>query len=146
MNFVGQIDLVEEANKLVSSINLCCFLGHETYENYNEQFFHLLSELERTGTHKITLMAPWLPFGPPQQAIEYRKKINHHLSKIVKERRQNNVVANDYLNEFIHSSKKDWAVEEIATVMLSTMFAARVNSIYSFIWTLSFILGTPHTK
>ena len=87
----GIVDLNSESNNLISSINVLCFMGEEIYEKSNEHLLHLLTELERTGTHKATLMASWLPFGPPQQAIKIRKQITEYMKKIVEDRRKNNI-------------------------------------------------------
>jgi sterol 14alpha-demethylase len=144
----GEIDLFPAASRLVTSINLRCFLGADVLARHGEAFAKAYYDVERWGTTPLAILLPSVPSRDVRRARAARDAIRRSLHTIVAER-QAEIASGaaarrtDYLQLWLDDVAPDGSRRTMANLhvhFLSLLFAAHTNTAGTFAWALASLL------
>jgi len=148
----GEIDMLEQMNKLTVLTASRCLLGPEIRENpkVSEEFARLYHDLEG-GLNPFAFFFPNAPLPAHFKRDKARKEVVHIFSKVIKERRQKNYQSEDekpsdmlqILMESVYKNGQTLTDDNITGMLIGILFAGQHTSGITGTWTGFFLLSHP---
>jgi len=133
----GDVELYEVGNELTIYTSSRSLLGNEFRQKLSDEFAKLYYEMEG-GLQLLAFFAPNLPTPAFRARDRARKRLGELIAGIVKERREEKVESEDFLQTLMEARYKDGrplTEDEMTGLLLAIMFAGHHTSGITLAWT-----------
>jgi sterol 14alpha-demethylase len=141
----GEIDLLKTTSELTMFIASRCLIGREFRLRLNEEFATLYHDLEG-GINLLAFLNPSLPLPSHTRRDRARAQMVQLISRIVADRRANEISDEDFLQTLMEARWQDGATltdDQITGLLLTLIFAGHHTSAVLAAWTGILLLQHP---
>lgn len=141
----GVVDFVEFCRVLTNFTSSRCLLGKEFREGMSEEFAAVYHDLEG-GVTPLAYINAHLPVPSFRKRDKARVRMVEMISDVVRQRRKDDRVGEDFLQTLMDSSYSDGRAlseDEITGLLLAAIFAGHHTSSVTTAWTLLELLQNP---
>jgi len=141
----GVVDVYEFMQTLTNFASSHCLLGAEFRNEMSEEFSRIYHTLERSIV-PLAFLNPYLPTPTFRRRDKARERLGRMVAEIVKRRRANGHVGEDFMQTLMESSYADGSKlsdHEITGLLVSGMFAGHHTSSVTAAWAILELLQHP---
>ena len=142
----GELDLAEAMNELTVFVASRCLVGEEFRRALTPDLAHLFHDLEG-GINLLGFVNPWLPLVPAfRRRDRARARLDAMIRAALAERRARRERSGDFLDTLLearYADSRGLSDEEIAGLLVATIFAGQHTSAVMATWTAVLLLEHP---